>query len=102
MADERCPNCGYVVPREMVTCPNCSRGISDEMTAPTLPRTGSSPLARLCWGLTLLVSLGAGGCGLVGVVSANGAPQEAAAASVAVMVIIAAYVATRAIDELTR
>ena len=59
-------------------------------------------LSGTFWGLTLLGSLLGGVILVIGVFTANGAPQEAAAAAIALGCAVIPYCVARAISELTR
>jgi hypothetical protein len=61
-----------------------------------------SRIAQVMWVFTLLTSLGGGAVGAAGVLFANGAPQQAAAAAVGCLIVIAPYAFARAVAELTR
>jgi hypothetical protein len=54
------------------------------------------------WGISLLASVAGGFVGFVSVVSASGAPQEAAGAAIACLIVIAPYVFARGIEGLLR
>jgi hypothetical protein len=74
-----------------------------DILKPSIPhparKTGA---ARFFWSVSLLTSLLGGLFGFVGMLAANGAPQEAAAAAIGCLIVIAPYVLARAVDELTR
>jgi ammonia channel protein AmtB len=59
-------------------------------------------MRTLLWLLTILGSLFGALVGLVGVLGANGAPQEAAAAAIGVACAVIPYCLARAVSELLR
>ena len=67
-------------------------------TARPARKTGAS---RFFWSVSLITSLLGGIFGVIGILAANGAPQEAAAAAMGCLMAIAPYVLARAVDELT-
>jgi hypothetical protein len=117
MADEKCPYCGEAVERTDKVCPHCRRGLTgrallanppgqllsgavDTASSPARPRpTG---VAKMFWVISLLSACLGGGVGILGSIAANGAPQEAAAAAIGCLIVIAPYTFARAVDELTR
>jgi uncharacterized membrane protein YvbJ len=110
MSSERCPLCGVEIERTATVCPNCGKGLTGRalLSAYELQQQqqrGASPprtVAKVFWVITLLAVPLAVFVGYVGVVQANGAPQEAAAAAIACAICIAPYVFARAVDELIR
>jgi hypothetical protein len=59
-------------------------------------------VATFFWVISMLASILGGLIGVGGSLLANGAPQEAAAAAIGCIVVIAPYVFARAVDELTK
>jgi hypothetical protein len=57
---------------------------------------------RFFWFVSALTALFGGAIGLFGGLVANGAPQQAAAAAMGCVIVIAPYVFARAVDELSR
>jgi hypothetical protein len=57
---------------------------------------------KLCWALTLVGTLAAGGVLALTILTATGAPQQAAGAAVSVAVAVIPYVFTRAVEGLSR
>jgi hypothetical protein len=57
---------------------------------------------KFFWVIALLASLIGGFIGIVGSLLARSAPQEAAAAAIGCIIVIAPYAFARAMDELTR
>lgn len=57
---------------------------------------------RIFWILTILGTLLGGAIALMGIMNAQGAPQEAAAAAVGVACAVIPYCLARAVSELTK
>ena len=57
---------------------------------------------RFFWGVTMFSSLLGGLFALLGILLANGAPQQAAAAAVGCLAAVGPYCLARAVDELRR
>jgi hypothetical protein len=73
----------------------------DTVTTQVRPKR-SRTVAKIFWVISLLAVPLGGFIGFVSIASANGAPQEAAGAAIALLVVIAPYVFARAVDELIR
>jgi hypothetical protein len=58
--------------------------------------------SRFFWGLTLLSTVFGGLFAAVGMLTASGAPQEAAAAAIGCLFAVAPYCLARAVDELRK
>lgn len=59
-------------------------------------------IAQIFWAIAFLSAAFGGFVGVTGVIAANGAPQEAAAAAMGCLLAIVPYVLARSADELTR
>ena len=59
-------------------------------------------MTKFLWGLTLIGSILGGIVVLLGVLGANGAPQEAAAAAIGVSLAVVPYCLARAASELDK
>jgi hypothetical protein len=70
--------------------------------AETTVRINVSGAAKFTWVLSLITSIIGGLIGVAGFVFANGAPQEAAAAAGGLVIVVAPYAFTRAVDALTK
>ena len=83
--------------------PHAGRGLAGK--AP-LEKPARAPSKRrpalIFWTISLICTFIGGAIGLLGVLGANGAPQEAAAAAVGCLIVIAPYAFARAVDELIR
>src|SRR5690348_8096012 len=100
---ERCPFCAEEIPTGSAFCPQCQRSlipVAGDVVQNKPQRT--SGLAKIFWVVSLLASIAGGLVGFGGVAAANGAPQEAAAAAIGCLVVIAPYVFARGIEALTR
>jgi hypothetical protein len=112
-----CPKCGAQFGTEDETCPRCSfdpnetdsERTTSTPTAEITPTeggskkagtSGKSPLVTLFWLIALAGALVGGGVAIAGINSAHSAPQEAAAAGMAVAVAVIPYVLARAVQEL--
>ena len=67
-----------------------------------VPLSAGRVLAKLVWVGALIGAIIGASIGVGGVAVANGAPQEASAAAIGCLVVIASYAFARAVDELTR
>lgn len=72
------------------------------LTAAPEQARSKSGVARFVWVLAMFAAMIGGGFGFLGFVFANGAPQEASAAAVGSLAVIAPYCFARAVDELLR
>jgi hypothetical protein len=70
--------------------------------APIIVKRQPTTVGSVFWALSFLGAVAGGGIAYVGVVSASGAPQEAAAAAIGCCVAIVPYVIARSVDELVR
>jgi predicted nucleic acid-binding Zn ribbon protein len=103
MPAQTCPHCGADVSPYDKTCGQCGKGLSGRaLLAPSEQKRDRRLVARLFWILPLLAVPVSVFIAYVGIVGANGAPQEAAAAGIACFICIAPYVLARTIDELIR
>ena len=110
----KCPHCKYDIPDASEICPQCERSLvgapQRQPTVQQLPptqrvhvvNTGASVVARMFYIFALLGAIGGTLIGIGGAVVSTGAPQQAAAAGIGCLVVIAPYVLARAVDELTR
>jgi hypothetical protein len=57
---------------------------------------------KLCWALTLVLTLIAGAVLVLTLLTASGAPQQAAGAAVAAAIAVVSYVFTRAVEGMAR
>src|SRR5687767_10950568 len=99
---KKCPFCAEEVPDGTVVCPHCHRSVivtpaPTEATSVQTTRAGAKPAAKIFWGISLVASALGGLIGLGGVASASGAPQEAAAAAIGCLVVLAPYTFARGI-----
>jgi hypothetical protein len=62
----------------------------------------SRRIAKIFWLLSLLAALAGGVGGVLLFAEASSAPQEASAAGIGLLVVIAPYVFARAVDEIIR
>jgi hypothetical protein len=101
---KKCPFCAEEIPDNAVVCSHCNRsvGSTGAPAGTAAVRRGAKPVARVFWVLSLIASLVGGFIGVAGVAAANGAPQEAAAAAMGCLIVIAPYAFARGIDALTR
>lgn len=79
--------------------------LNPEMTSTstmTRARNVRSLIVKLCWLVTLAGVAVGGFVGFVSIASASGAPQEAAGAAIACLIVIGPYVFTRGIEGLLR
>lgn len=112
-----CRFCEETIPAAARVCPQCNRDITGREVARVSeiesgpPATNpqvlvvSAPtpaVAKVFWVLSLLAAIGGGLIGLIGVTLAKSAPQEASAAAIGCLIVIAPYVVARGIQELTR
>jgi hypothetical protein len=104
---ERCPHCRAEIESTAQTCPHCGKGLSGKaLLSPyeqqSAKRRDPRVVARICWVVSLFASLGGCAMGLSSFAEATSAPQEAAAAAGALLIIVGPYVFARAVDEITR
>lgn len=107
-----CPRCGQPIAADAILCQHCNRYITNVPTGTgsvaeprAIPRVrveGARSTARVVYGAAAVCAIVGGGLGLVGFASANGAPQEAAAAAFGVLCCVGPYVFARCVDEMTR
>jgi hypothetical protein len=69
---------------------------------PIAVRSRASAIAILFHVISMLCAVVGGSIGLIGVVFSKGAPQEAAAAAIGCLIVIAPYVFARGVDAVTR
>lgn len=62
----------------------------------------ASLVRKVCWMLSLLAAALAGWMGATDISDAESAPQQAAAAAIALLFAIVPYLSARSLDELTR
>ena len=102
MADGECPHCGFPVAQNERNCGRRGKGLSGRDLLVVPVRKDRRLVARIFWGISLLAVPCATFIAFAGIVGANGAPQEAAAAAIACFICIAPYVLARTSDELIR
>ncbi len=71
-------------------------------SAPVVVRPTKSAIAILFHAFSMLCAVVGAAVGLLGAVLATGAPQEAAAAAIGCLIVIAPYVFARGVDAMTR
>jgi RNA polymerase subunit RPABC4/transcription elongation factor Spt4 len=103
---ERCPHCAELVQRTDKVCPHCQRQLGGKAmlsASATVPATGrASGVGKVFYVISMLAALVGSVVGIGGVAAAQGAPQEAAAAAIGCLIVIAPYVFARGVDEITR
>jgi hypothetical protein len=103
---ESCPHCGGVIDSLDKTCPHCQRGLTGKamlsQTYVTETRARSRTVAKIFWVVSILCTMVGVVIGIGGVAAASGAPQEAAAAAIGCLIVVAPYVFARGVDELIR
>ena len=98
-----CPDCGTEVAPYAARCSSCGRTLAGKALVTNVARVPSKRRpALIFWTISLICTFIGGAMGLLGVLGANGAPQEAAAAAVGCLIVIAPYAFARAVDELIR
>ncbi len=106
-----CPKCGAEFGTDDETCPRCNfdpsktpttKGDPVSSSDTTAAQTGSkSGVASLFWGITLAGAVVAGVVAVAGFTNAQSAPQEAAAAGMAVAIAVIPYIFARAVQQLS-
>ena len=105
----RCAYCAMPLQPNDTECPECRRPVPPAMltalpdrSVPATAVARPSGIARFFWFVSLLMAAFGGYVGIMGVITASGAPQEAAAAAIGCLIAIPPYVGARAVDALTR
>ncbi len=95
---KKCPFCAEDVAATAASCPHCERSfaIRPLFAENVSARPPRSAISKLFWVISLLASAAGVLTGLGGVAAAAGAPQEAAAAAIACLVVIGPYAFARA------
>lgn len=70
--------------------------------SPAAPTTPATRPGRAFYGFAIFTSVVGGGFGLLGVIFASGAPQEASSAAFGLLCSVVPYVIARSVDERSR
>jgi hypothetical protein len=100
---QTCPFCAELIPDSATVCAHCQHDVVSGVVIAQRTSLGKkSGVAGFFWIVAQLSAVLGGLVGIGGSFLANGAPQEAAAAAMGCIIVIAPYVFARAVSELTR